>query len=202
MRTVATEMRRLALLIVGLIILLGTASRVEAAKVSLAWDPSTNNVDGTPLTDLAGYRIYYGTTSQVFDAVIDVGPVTTATVTNLLTGATYFFAVTCYDTFGVESAFSQELASTPILSGGSGAGEVPQMLCPSQPAWVGKTGVVVEWTGVPGVTYTVERSTNLMATASFIQIASRIPGQSPTAAYTDTSATGRGPYFYRVRAEP
>lgn len=201
-RTVATEMGRLALLLVGLIILLGATSRVEAANVSLAWDPSTNNVDGTPLTDLAGYKIYYGTTSQVYAAIIDVGPVTTATVTNLPAGVTYFFVVTCYDTFGVESVFSQELAWTPTLSGGSGAAEVPQMLCPHEPAVAGEIGISVSWSSVAGVRYAVQRSSNLMALPAFTTIVSQVPGQGPITSFTDTTATGNGPYYYRVQAEP
>ena len=32
-----------------------------SAEVTLSWDPPTTNADGTPLTDLAGYKVYYGT---------------------------------------------------------------------------------------------------------------------------------------------
>jgi hypothetical protein len=35
----------------------------SGTTATLTWDAPTTNADGTPLTDLAGYRIYYGTTS-------------------------------------------------------------------------------------------------------------------------------------------
>jgi len=43
-----------------------------AAEIKLAWDPPTEYSDGTLLTDLAGYRIYYGAAPGVFEQPIDV----------------------------------------------------------------------------------------------------------------------------------
>lgn len=64
------------------------------------------------MTDLTGFKIYYGTSSGSYSNVTDVGNVTSYTVANLSTG-TYYFAVTAYDTAGVESAYSNEVVLTP-----------------------------------------------------------------------------------------
>jgi hypothetical protein len=71
------------------------------AQVTLAWDPNTEQ-------DMAGYKVYYGTASRVYNWFFDAGNVTTYTATGLPDGATYYFAATAYDTSGIESAYSAE----------------------------------------------------------------------------------------------
>lgn len=75
----------------------------------LAWDPSADPT-------VAGYRLYLGTESQVYTNVVDIGSQTTATVSSLAAGVTYYFAVTAYDLGGLESAFSGELSYTAPTS--------------------------------------------------------------------------------------
>jgi hypothetical protein len=58
------------------------------------------------------------------------------------------------------------------------------------------TNVSVSWQSVAGVNYFLARSTNL--TSPFILQATNIVGQAGTTAYTDTNATGAGPFFYRA----
>lgn len=77
--------------------------------VTLSWEPPTTNVDGSPVTDLAGYRIYYGLSSRNYSWVIDVGNVTTYKIENLSPN-TYYFTVTAYDTSGNESDYSNEVS--------------------------------------------------------------------------------------------
>jgi Fibronectin type III domain len=89
------------LLIWGLIILVCSAFEVEATVVTLAWDLSSS-------PNIAGYRLYSGTTSGVYSQTIEVGNATSTLVSNLVTGKTYFFVVTAYNTMGVESAPSNE----------------------------------------------------------------------------------------------
>jgi hypothetical protein len=59
-------------------------------------------------------------------------------------------------------------------------------------------GVQVTWQSVNTRMYYVRRSTNLFATPAFTTISSNLPGSTGATTYTDTSATGAGPYFYRV----
>ena len=69
----------------------------------LAWDANTE-------PDLSGYKLYYGTASGTYGTPINVGNVTTYTVTGLTDGQTYYFAVTAYDSVGNESGYSNEVA--------------------------------------------------------------------------------------------
>jgi len=84
-----------------------------AADVTLTWQSPTTNSDGTPLTDLAGYKIYYGNISGTYDKTkaVDVGNVLTKTLINFCEG-TYYFVATAYDTSGNESVYSNEVSKT------------------------------------------------------------------------------------------
>src|SRR5678815_1906487 len=67
-----------------------------AQSVTLAWNPNSE-------TNLAGYKLYYGTSSRNYSGYVPVGSATTtSTVPNLQDGLTYFFAVTAYCTDGME----------------------------------------------------------------------------------------------------
>ena len=66
----------------------------------------------------------------------------------------------------------------------------------SRPSPTG-TNVVVVWQSVVGVNYFLERSTSLTPPA-FSALATNIPGQQGTTSFTDTNASGTGPFFYRV----
>lgn len=78
------------------------SARAQAASVGLAWDPNTE-------TDLAGYKVYSGTASRNYTNVVTLGLVTTYVVTNVAYDITTFFAVTAYNTSGLESEFSNEV---------------------------------------------------------------------------------------------
>ena len=80
--------------------------------VELSWNAPTTNTDGTPLTDLAGYKIHYGTEHGAYTATFAIGKVTTYTFA--LPAGTYYFAVTSHDTLGSESALSNEVAKTVL----------------------------------------------------------------------------------------
>src|SRR4030067_1427045 len=41
-------------------------------KTMLTWDAPTTNTDGSPLTDLAGYKIYYGDSSGQYSSTVPV----------------------------------------------------------------------------------------------------------------------------------
>jgi hypothetical protein len=88
----------------------GSGGGSPGGTIRLAWDPPTTNVDGSPLTDLAGYKIYYGTASGTYGQPIDVGNVTTYTLTGLVQGQTYYIAATAYDTSNNQSGFSNEVS--------------------------------------------------------------------------------------------
>ena len=84
-----------------------TATPVTPGTATVSWVAPTENVNGTALTDLAGYNVYYGTNSASLNekaAVSNAG--STAYTVNGLTSGTWYFAVTSYTSGGVESARS------------------------------------------------------------------------------------------------
>ena len=85
------------------------AFNVQAGNVTLAWDAPLNE-NGTELESLAGYNLYYGTSSGYYTKTIHLGKVTTYQITNITEGMTYFLAVTSYDKVGSESRFSDEIS--------------------------------------------------------------------------------------------
>jgi hypothetical protein len=88
-----------------LFLTLSLSSIGSAAQIKLAWNP---NIE----PDLAGYKVYCGTASGAYGTPINVGNVTTYTLTGLTNGQTYFIAVTAYDTSGNESSYSDEVSGT------------------------------------------------------------------------------------------
>ncbi len=80
-------------------------------QVSLAWDAPTTYVDGTPITGTLGYKVYYGTASGAYAYTVDVQTATSWTI-NSLSHGTWYFEVTCYDSNGSESDFSNEISTT------------------------------------------------------------------------------------------
>ena len=74
---------------------------------TLSWTPPTQNTDGSALTDLAGYRIYYGTSSSSLTKMIQVNGVGISSyVVENLSPSTYYFAVRAYTNGGAESTNS------------------------------------------------------------------------------------------------
>jgi len=71
-------------------------------------------------------------------------------------------------------------------------------LAMAAPAQANGTSVVVTWSSVSGVSYYVQRSSDL---ASFSTIQSDIVGQAGSTSFTDTNAVGGMSYFYRVGVE-
>jgi hypothetical protein len=84
-------------------------------SATLSWQPPTQNVDGTPLQDLAGFRIVYGKVADNLDQVVSIpNPSITSAVVQSLTTGTWYFAVKAYTAANVQSDLSN-LASKTIL---------------------------------------------------------------------------------------
>src|SRR5580765_6224678 len=88
----------------SLLMLLSSAAQLRAASVTASWNPN-------PETNIAGYKLSYGTSSGSYTTTIDVGNVTTFVVP-VLPGQTYFFVVQAYDTSGLLSPNSGEVPFT------------------------------------------------------------------------------------------
>jgi carbon monoxide dehydrogenase subunit G len=92
-------------------------SALFAGDATLSWNPPTTNENNTPLTDLAGFKVYYGAVPGNYSTSIDAGNVTTYQVNNLTDGLTYYFVTTAYDTSGNESSYSNEVSKYMTPSG-------------------------------------------------------------------------------------
>lgn len=86
---------------------------------TICWDAPTTNTDGTPLTDLLGYKVYWSATSGLFTDTNskDIGMATPSgigacyTITSMPDGL-YYMVVTAYNSVRAESAFSNEISKT------------------------------------------------------------------------------------------
>jgi len=144
-----------------------------AQSVTLSWNPSI-------ATNVAGYKIYYGTTTQSLTNKMVVGNVTNASISGLVDGRTYYFAATTYDGAGDESTLSSQASYvvpvTPVTLGA--AVHVGQQF---------KFNVA----GVSGYQYVVQISSNLVNWISVL---------TNTAPFTYTDSAATGPKrFYRTQ---
>lgn len=81
------------------------AATAATGSATLSWQPPTENADGSPLTNLAGFVIRYGTKSDALAMEVRIGnPGITTSMIEGLTPATWYFTVSAYTTAGVESA--------------------------------------------------------------------------------------------------
>lgn len=79
----------------------------------LTWTEPTQNTDGSNLTDLTGYKVYYGTApSSLTNSVSVASGTTTTTIPNLATGTTYYFAVASVSASGGEGNKSNVASKT------------------------------------------------------------------------------------------
>lgn len=164
-------------LLMGMVIL--SAFNVLAQgqhKVTLAWSPS-------PSSDVAGYHIFCGTVSQNYTTVIDVGNTTTNTVSGLMAGVTYYFAVRAYDMAGPESVFSNEVSYTPCRS---------VMQINSSPT----RQAILKITGESGCTYDVLASETI---TNWTVIGTVTVGTVGSVEFVDPDASGFPMRCYRLR---
>ena len=82
----------------------------QPRSASLSWVAPTARIDGTPLTNLAGYTVFYGRMSGIYDYQIDINNpgILTYVVENLVSGD-WYFALAAYDSQGLESDRSNEV---------------------------------------------------------------------------------------------
>ncbi len=90
-----------------------SVNQVALGSATLSWTPPTQNTDGSALTNLASYRIYYGLSEGNYPNAIALdNPGLTSFVVENLTPGTYFFVSTATNSQGVESDFSNVAQKT------------------------------------------------------------------------------------------
>jgi hypothetical protein len=87
--------------------------KASTGAATLDWMPPTENSDGSALTDLAGYTVYYGTSPASLTQSVKISNpgLTAYTMTDLPSG-TWYFAVTSYSSSGVESIRTGTISTT------------------------------------------------------------------------------------------
>jgi hypothetical protein len=142
-------------------------------NVTLSWNRST-------AANVAGYIIYSGTVSHAYTSTNTVGLVTSLTISNLVSGKTYYFAAKTYENSRLQSALSSETSYT-----------VPMTWAVLEAA--NKTGKQFSFsvTGVTSSQYVVQASTNLVKWVNL---------QTNTVPFTfvDTNSAGFARRFYRT----
>ena len=95
--------------LIVIVLLIGSASTLHAANATATWNQNAES-------DIAGYKLSYGTQSGAYSTTVDTGNVTTWSLT-LAAGQTYYLALQAYDTSGLISPFSAEVVFTvPALT--------------------------------------------------------------------------------------
>ena len=90
-----------------------TVQAVATGSATLSWTAPTQNTDGTPLSNLAGFKIYWGTSAGNYPNSVTLNNpgLSTYVVENLSSG-TYFFAASALNSSGVESALTTPASKT------------------------------------------------------------------------------------------
>ena len=84
-----------------------------AYSATVTWSMPSLNTDGTPLTDVSGYLIYYGTSpANLAQSVLVTGAGVTSGVVSGLVPGTYYFAVTTINSAGTASTLSNAASAT------------------------------------------------------------------------------------------
>lgn len=92
-----------------------SSASASQKSITLSWSPPTRNSDGSSLTNLAGYTLHYGTSSQDYTGSIEITNPTQTSYTvsdsNFPPGK-YYFAISAYNAQQVSSSMSGELSVT------------------------------------------------------------------------------------------
>jgi hypothetical protein len=85
----------------------------STGSATLSWTAPTENTDGTPITGLAGYHIYYGISATAMTTTVTIAsPTATSYVVSGLASGTYYFTVVAYNSDGVDSGDSNTASQT------------------------------------------------------------------------------------------
>ena len=90
-----------------------TPQSVGSSTATLSWEAPTSNTNGSPLMDLAGYRIYYGISATDLSHTVDITSIGMQTyVIDDLGPGTWYFAITAVTSSGSESTPSNIVTKT------------------------------------------------------------------------------------------
>lgn len=177
-RTVSSRTKLLVfdLILSSALVLFFQLSVRASQSVAVTWDPIT-------ATNVAGLKIYSGTASHGYSNVLTVaGGTNTGTISGLVAGRTYYFAVTTFDSAGGESSYSAEASYTVPVTPAT-------LTSPSRSGGQFSFSVV----GDVGQQYVVQATTNLLDWIS-------VQTNAAPFTFTDTNTWGFNQRYYRTFA--
>ena len=163
-----------------LVILLGAPVRAftqTCQSLSLAWNAS-------PDSSVTGYRLHYGFSRSNYTGTVDAGNNTSAILTNLVAGSTYYFVVTAYNNLGAESSPSNETTAT--------AQAVPHTI--TSVSYLSNGSLQLAITGSSGLVNSIYASADLH-TWKLLKTATNSTG---SLVVTDSSAATLSQRYYKV----
>lgn len=90
-----------------------SSASASTGSATLSWEAPTTDTNGAPLTNLSGYRIYYGPSAGNLSQTIQLAGVGMQTyVIDNLGAGTWFFAIQAVTSTGMESALSDVVSKT------------------------------------------------------------------------------------------
>ena len=205
-----SKCRSLLAVCLAVMAILLVASPGLAGVLDATWTAPTTNADATTLTDLATYRVYFGTsnppcpTSSFWNvpsatAAPTPGTVVTFGLTGLVTGTVYFVQVTAVDTSGNESACSGFASAVAGPDPGDPTPPTVTITSPTANPTYGTSGSSVtlggtasDNVGVTQVTWTNSRGGSGTATGTTSWSASGIALQAGTNVLTVTARDAAG----------
>jgi hypothetical protein len=156
---------------------LAGVEKASASNITLGWNASAS-------PNVAGYHVYYGTTSGIYPYKIDAGNATLVTISNLTVGVTYYVAATAYDANGDESPFSGEVSFVAAagleISIGASSGGPP----------------AIQFSAEAGHWYEIQATTDFQNWSSIWQ--SDVAASNVSMQYTDPNAGSFTSRFYRL----
>jgi hypothetical protein len=87
----------------------GPGAVSPSGHLTVTWSPPTRNTNGTPLKNLAGYTLLFGTAPKTYSTAISIDdPTATRYVVSGLPPGTYYFALSAINSTGRHSVLSAE----------------------------------------------------------------------------------------------
>ena len=161
--------------------------QTNAPSVTLAWDPVTDS-------NLAGYKLHYGSSKGQYMHVIGVGKTNTCTVPGLVGGSNYFFMVTAYNNLGMESDSSNEVLYKASLSNSGAPVLSPVKILTLKPS----TGdITLTWATQPGSVYRVVFKPGLSGNG-WTDLSSNLTARGTSLSYIDEPGDNEPSRFYSV----
>jgi hypothetical protein len=150
-----------------LLVFFTAVSLTQAANLRVAWDASADS-------NVVGYKVAYGTTSGLYNQTVNAGNSTSATVPSLTPSTTYYFVVKAYNSIGLESLPSNEVAVTT-------AANIPPSVSLTNP----QAGASFQGSTPISMTATASDADGSVVKVEFYQDSNKI-GQATAAPYSAT----------------